>query len=332
MKCSACGNEYTPLTCPTCQNPLEEDGRCPACAVGTHVTCEHCGQTLEIAPAPAEDAPANTPAEQPESPAEPPAAPATPAGPAQAPQQPQQPQQPYGQPQYPQPPYGGQAPQQYPGQFPQPQQPYHGNQPYSQPQYRQPPYGQPQYPMQPGVYGNSPYTPYVMGKVPLGGWFLFYFVLTIIGLCGNGFSILSSAAAIIDEIGYFNYLGSFGTFDLFFSFLVVTALFVLQLLIVINISKRNLNFRKWFYILAVISLVNIAYTLIALLIDDSPIYSLSSIYASLGLNINVIPIFWATYILTSLVSAGLTIAWWVYFNRSRRVAYTCDPANNPPRR
>ena len=31
------------------------------------------------------------------------------------------------------------------------------------------------------------------------------------------------------------------------------------------------------------------------------------------------------------ISIVVQILWWVYFNKSRRVAYTFDPRNNPPR-
>ncbi len=305
MVCKSCNREYTPLACPRCGNPLARDGICPACAVGTQVVCERCGQALEIAPV----QPAADVGMQRETP-------------PQGVQKQATQQTPQGQGQYPYPPAGPQ----YPPQFAQP-----GT--GATPQYTAPPAGQGQYAPQgqfPQGYPGypQPYA-YFPAKVPLGGWFAFFYVITIIGAVFTGIVIISELVTIpaAVAIGY-----SYGAFELsntLFGAAANIASLVLSIFIVVNIAKRNVRFKKFYHIRTVLVAAVALYSLAAMVINPEMAQMLTNASSYYSVNGVTTTFYLVPTIVSTLFTTGIAVAWWVYFERSRRVAYTCDPVNNP---
>ncbi len=171
--------------------------------------------------------------------------------------------------------------------------------------------------------------PIPTSKVPLGGWLMFFFVLSCIGL---GFSLISLLYTI--AIG----TSSFLSIGLTLVFTILPSLMV-----VIYVALRDIKFKYWFYAKAILGFLGAAIMVLGcLVLAGDPAYFSSLIATSMGqTSVNGIDMYSLTssilsfvligIIIGAVISVGLNIAWWVYFHKSRRVAYTFDPGNNPPR-
>ncbi len=324
MTCSKCGKAFTPLSCPTCQGALGAD-TCPACAEGQRLVCTTCGQELEIARVDAARSEGAAPGAV-GAPAEPmsgtmadiaaAADSMTPPNTVAAAQAVDVTQPPAHTPVYtqpgsyaPPPPYG--TPYGAP-----PQQPYAGPPPYGM---QPPPYGTP----------GQPYYPLPREKVKLGGWLMAYFVFLCIGLAFSALGLITNLIAL-------NWLGVALELVLY----IFPAVMVL-----LCINKRSLNFRWWFIIRAIIGFVGAVLSFIManymnnfLVVSGSQIWdellgSLPSEYAYLitpEYISAVASVAVGMFIAVGIVLVAWYVCWIVYFWRSKRVAYTFDPRNNPP--
>ncbi len=293
MNCTQCGKEFEPTRCPDCAVALNPE-KCTACG-GLPAACPACGLAIQP-PAPV------APPQQPYN-----AAPGTMPPPQQpyntAPGTMPPPQQPYNT---------------APGTMPPPQQPYNtapGTMPPPQQPYGMPPMGG--YP-----YGG----PVPTKKVALGGWLMVYLVLTCIGLGYQAYSLVISLTA-----------SSFSVLSL-----GITLVFSVlpAVMIIFFITQRDIKFKYWFYFSAIVTFVTSALGVLSIaalgsMLDSNPGF-LSDILAAAGLgSISLPPSFMNVVIITAVVVLVLAclvqVAWWVYFNKSRRVAYTFNPHNNPPK-
>ncbi len=156
-------------------------------------------------------------------------------------------------------------------------------------------------------------------KVPLGGWLLLYFLFCILAVGSSVFTIVSSIIG-----GYFS-IPQFGS----------TIVFTLlpSLMIVFHMLQRSLKFKRWLYFQSIIGLL--AYVmLIALgfaIVFFGEGFSQAILLAVPDFPMGAINILGISLIGTSVVGSIIVVAWLVYFKKSRRVAYTFDPKNNPPR-
>lgn len=196
-----------------------------------------------------------------------------------------------------------------------------------------PPPGQPGYGQPP--YGNAPYPHIPRQKVNLGGWLLCYFVLAVIGLVFSAFGLI----------------GTLVSFD-WISLIVSAVCSVLPLIMILYfISKRNWKFFIWYRVLAIINFVSAGILIVACFVGRGylsqlmeeamqtvmvqPEYyesaelfeSALSSYNLTDLMVNYVIGFVVVYAVITIV---WNLCWWIYFKRSKRVAYTFDPRNNPP--
>lgn len=206
----------------------------------------------------------------------------------------------------------------------------------------QPPYGQPQgMPPQP-PYGAPPPYPgqqqaIPTAKVPLGGWLMFYFVLNAIGL---GYSVLSIVLSLTN--------GSFSVFTLGTN--VVTSILP-SAMILLYFIQRDMRFRPWYIFTAILSLLGAVFMLLGglavsavdpnmvvqaindpsmqMVLEQMPAESVALLTPDFIHQ--MMPIIGVVMIAGAVITAGFAVAWWVYFYKSKRVLYTFDPRNNPPR-
>lgn len=263
----------------------------------------------------------------------PPAASAPPA-PEQAPPPPP----PY-QPPYQQAPPVGQAPPA--GQAPPPQ----GQQPWGQPQQGAPSYGQPYnagysapppaygapgQPYPPGGYPGQSYYPLPREKVKLGGWLMVYLVFCCIGLAFSAIDLIST-------------LGNYGPSAL--TIILDLVLIGISVMIVVSIIQRNIRFRVWFLVRAILGFVQAGFLCFAAIgvgalsgssyLLDEYLYDLYYMlpaefdYSFFDAILSVLAVF---FVIAAIILVAWYVCWLIYFRRSKRVAYTFDPLNNPPRR
>lgn len=310
MQCTRCQAEFSPMNCPKCGAAITGDV-CPACTEGGTVTCPGCGQKYTVNKAPAAQAP--IPPQQPAAAPPPPAGEAPPPAPgAQVPPQ-----------------GGAYTPPQGGAYTPPPQggsyTPLQGG------AYVPPPYGQPGAVPPPGApYGQ----PLPTTKVPLGGWLTIFFVLNAIGL---GYSALTLVMSLTG--------GTFSVFSLATSliFNILPAVMILY-----YILQRDLKFRGWYIFTAVVSIAMSLLMAIAgigfgamdpqmLRATMEQAYAALPEYAALLQSLPaetwdmIIPMAMAICFIMAAVGIAYAVAWLVYFFRSKRVKYTFDPRNNPPK-
>ncbi len=163
---------------------------------------------------------------------------------------------------------------------------------------------------------------YPTQKVPLGGWLLFYFVLNCLTIVSTMFSFVSGIMA--------------GTFSILqFLFSAATVLLP-AVMILYNMVQRSIKFKGWFYFQAVVSLLSCVLLVIsgiALAVLSSTFQAeISEILLATApqFPVGLLSVVGVVLLAVGLLGLAFQIAWLVYFNKSRRVAYTFDPRNNPP--
>ncbi len=275
---------------------------CDACGVTLNPdTCAACGGVPAACPVCGR-------AMQPQQPPMQQAAPAPPAPQAAAPTAPA----------YPAPEAAPYPPQGGPGAMPPPPQPYQ-TAPGAMPP---PPYGMP--PQMPG--GFSPYGgPLPTRKVALGGWLMVFLVLNCIGLAYSAYGLVGTLTSSS------------------FSFLYLGIMLVFSVLpgamILFYIIQRDIKFKYWFYFSAISTFLGSAIIILGVVglrsLMSSNADLLEQAFASAGifmpLSSGFLDALSAILVVAVVLASAVQVAWWVYFNKSRRVAYTFDPRNNPPK-
>ncbi len=171
----------------------------------------------------------------------------------------------------------------------------------------------------PNVANTQPAFP--VKKVALGGWLLFFFILNCLGLAS---SVVSLFGSII-----------MGTFSVLQMLITAVTSILPAVMIIYFMVQRDIRFKKWFYFQSVLMFLSYLMLLVSAILL---LIVAGNAGPELMAEVQTYVPYFTTYMLSIagvvlLVSCfagvGMQIAWLVYFNKSRRVAYTFDPRNNP---
>ncbi|MDL2253187.1 TMEM43 family protein, partial [Ruminococcaceae bacterium OttesenSCG-928-I18] len=160
-----------------------------------------------------------------------------------------------------------------------------------------------------------------------GGWLMLFFVFICIGL---GFSLLNLLITFVT-----------GTFSLLNFAITFVFSLLPSIMMVFYILQRDIKFKYWYYFYAIVSIIGSLLGVVGSVVmlgtfaGNPGMMNDLMVLSGYGEMPPVSPALmngvFIGIIIGMVIGLGITIAWWVYFNKSRRVAYTFDPRNNPPK-
>lgn len=179
---------------------------------------------------------------------------------------------------------------------------------------------------------QQPFYTAPLQKVQLGGWMMAYFIIACIGLAFMALSVITGLAN--------------GTSSALTIIIQLVCHILPAVMIIVCILQRSANFKKWFLFRAVVGFIEAGFCIVAAVLigaassSSSFVYYLEDAlydlmpygYDSYMLYDTIVGIVVATFVIMAVVLVAWYVVWLLYFRRSRRVAYTFDARNNPPRR